>query len=145
MFIYAEQTVVIHRPLAEVFALVSDATKESLWNPAVLRTEQLDSKPVGIGTVYQETHRVILRQNTMTSEVVSYQPNQHIGFKSISGGPVQTHMYTLEPQAEGTRITLRSEVQIPGFFGILAPFLRRIAHEQTIKSLAQLKQFLEHE
>ncbi|SRR5258708_3991635 len=143
MFIHAEHTVVIHRHGAEVFALVSDPTQEPLWNTAVLKIEQLSEKPVGIGTIYRETHHVVLRQNAMTIEVVNYQPNQQFGTRSISGGPLQTHLYTLEPHIQGTSITLKDEVQIPAIFCVLAPLLRRIGHEEIIKGLTQLKQFLE--
>ena len=144
MFIHAKQTVTIYRPGAAVFALISDATKEPQWNPAVLRTERLSEQESGIGTLYRETHRVIFRQNTMTFEVVSYQPDHQFGIKALSGGPLQISQYTLVPHPDGVQVTLSVEIQIPAIFRFLAPLLRRMASEEALKSLTRLKQFLEN-
>jgi uncharacterized protein YndB with AHSA1/START domain len=145
MLLQAEHTVLIHRPVAEVFALVADPTQEPRWNPAVLKTEQLSRQHTGVGTVYQETHHVIFRSHTVTFEVSDYQPDGLVGFKS-SSGPVQTHMlYMFQPQTEGTQVTLKGEAEVSGFLRILAPLLRRTTKEQVVKTLGQLKEFLERE
>ncbi|MBA2283936.1 MAG: SRPBCC family protein [Ktedonobacteraceae bacterium] len=145
MFIHAHQVIVIHCTGAAVFALISDATKEPQWNPAVLKTERLSEQPNGIGAVYQETHRVIFRQNIMTFEVVSYQPDAQFGTKTLSGGPLQISQYTLNPHPDGVQVVLSVDIQIPGLLRFLAPLLRRIAGEETLKSLTRLKLFLENE
>ncbi len=145
MFIHAHQALAIHQSGAEVFALISDPTKESQWNPAVLKTERLSEQPSGIGTVYQETHHVIFRQNTMTFEVVSYQPDAQFGTKTLSGGPLQISQYTLGSHPDGVQVTLSIDIQIPGLFRFLAPLLRRIAGKGALQSLTRLKLFLENE
>jgi len=145
MFIHAKQTVTIHRPGAEVFALVSDPTNEPRWNPTVLRTERLSEQPNGVGTVYRETHQVIFRQNTMTYEVVSYQPEDQFGIKTLSGGPLQIFQYTFTPHSEGVQVALSTEVQVPSLLRFLAPLLRRMVGKESVKSLTRLKQFLENE
>jgi len=145
MFIHAQQTLTISRPGKAVFALISDPTKESQWNPTVLRTECLSGQASGVGTRYQETHHVIFRQNTMTFEVVDYQPDSQFGIKTLSGGPLQISQYLLEPLLDAVQVTLSMDTQIPGALRFLAPLLRRWADEEALKSLTRLKQFLENE
>ena len=145
MFIQAQQTLTISQPEKVVFALISNPTKESQWNPAVLRTECLSEQPGGIGTRYRETHRVLFRENTMTFEVVTYQPDTQFGTKTLSGGPLQISQYLLEALPDTVRVTLSTAIQIPNVLRFLAPFLRRWADEETLKSLTRLKQFLENE
>jgi hypothetical protein len=81
----------------------------------------------------------------MTYEVVSYQPDTQFGIKTLSGGPLQISQYTLDPHPDGVQVTLSVDIQVPGLFRLLAPLLRRIAGEETLKSLTRLKLFLEKE
>ena len=145
MFIHAQQTLKINRSEKEVFALISDPTKESQWNPAVLKNECLLEQAGGIGTRYREIHRVLLRQNAMTFEVVNYQPDTNFGIKTLSGGPSQTSQYSLEALPDAVQVTLSIEIQIPGLLRFLAPFLRRLTDEEALKNLTRLKLFLESE
>lgn len=145
MFIHAQQTLKINRSEKEVFALISDPTKEPQWNPAVLKNECLLEQAGGIGTRYRETHRVLLRQNAMTFEVVNYQPDTNFGIKTLSGGPSQTSQYSLEALPDAVQVTLSIEIQMPGLLRFLAPFLRRLTDEEALKNLTRLKLFLESE
>src|SRR5258708_7399158 len=145
MLIRAEHSIIIRQTVAEVFASISDPTKERQWNPDVIKTERISEQSGGIGTAYRETHHVIFRQNNMTFEVMSYEPDHQFGTRSTSGGPEQTRLYILEEHPEGTQLTLKAAVQISALFSILAPLLRRFGHDEVVKSLPQLKQFLKNQ
>lgn len=145
MFIHAQQALTISRPEKAVFALICDPTKEPQWNPAVLRVECLSEPAGGVGTRYRETHRVIFRKNTMTFEVLDYQPGTLFGIKTLSGGPLQISRYLLEALPDTVQVTLSIDIQIPSILRFLAPLLRRFADEEALNSLTRLKQFLENE
>jgi hypothetical protein len=143
MPIRAEQDAVIFRPGAEVFALIADPAKESLWNPSVLKTERVSGPPGAAGSVYRETHHLMYRKNTMVFEVVRNDPGREFGIKTSSGGPLQIASYTLDPHPDGVRVTLTTDVFLPAILLFAAPLLRRMARKQAGRSLSRLKVFLE--
>jgi Polyketide cyclase / dehydrase and lipid transport len=49
-----ENTVLIRRPIEDVFALLSDFENVPKWNSAIVDTRKLSDGPVGVGTVYQQ-------------------------------------------------------------------------------------------
>ena len=54
MTIQQEHTVVIDRPIEEVFAFVTDPDNVSLWQSTSLETEQTSEGPVGVGTTFRD-------------------------------------------------------------------------------------------
>ena len=53
-----ENTVVITRPIEEVFAFLSDLENVPKWNYAIVETRKVSEGPVGQGTVYRQVRSV---------------------------------------------------------------------------------------
>jgi Polyketide cyclase / dehydrase and lipid transport len=53
-----ENTVIIRRPTAEVFAFLADFENVPRWNYAIVETHKVSQGPVGVGTVYQQVRSV---------------------------------------------------------------------------------------
>ncbi len=47
-----EVTIIIHRPLEDVFRFVAQGENGSKWNSAVKEVKQISEGPVGVGTRY---------------------------------------------------------------------------------------------
>ncbi len=61
MAIRQEHTVVIERPIEEVFAFATDPDKASLWQSTSLGTKQTSEGPVGVGTTFRDTSKFLGR------------------------------------------------------------------------------------
>jgi hypothetical protein len=79
-----ENTVLIRRPIEDVFALLSDFENVPKWNSAIVDTRKLSDGPVGVGTVYQqvrsgsESERRALRGHRL-------QPPRHLEIRGQLG------------------------------------------------------------
>jgi hypothetical protein len=53
-----ENTVMIRRPIEEVFGFLSDFENVPKWNYAIVETHKVSQGPVGVGTIYQQVRSV---------------------------------------------------------------------------------------
>jgi Polyketide cyclase / dehydrase and lipid transport len=53
-----ENTVLIRRPIEEVFGFLSDFENVPKWNYAIVQTRKVSQGPVGVGTIYQQVRSV---------------------------------------------------------------------------------------
>src|SRR4029453_9581804 len=49
-----ENTVMIRRPIADVFAFLADFENIPKWNYAIVETHKVSQGPIGVGTIYQQ-------------------------------------------------------------------------------------------
>src|SRR5436189_6149603 len=72
---------VINRPLAEVFAFVTDFANHPQWENNFLEGKRLTPDPVGVGTRYQCVLKVPGQRVMSTIDITEYEPNRSIGFR----------------------------------------------------------------
>ena len=138
-----ETSVVIDRPIDEVFEFVSDVENNSLWQPSFLEGKQTSSGSLGVGTTITTTSRYLGFRMKSDWEVVEFEPNKKYVAKSISGREQAKGTWTFEPVANGTRVDLVAEMGISGLFRIVEPILKNIGQRETEKEFAALKELLE--
>lgn len=120
----AIMTVVIARPVEDVFLVLTDPTLAPRWAANAIRGELLTDGPVRVGSRRRAVVKGVAGR-TMESvmEVTELEPNRALGLRLITaswGGTGRTR-YTLTTEAGGTRIHWLWEMQ-PG--GLLRPFDR---------------------
>ena len=54
-----EESAVIERPVADVFALAADPTNDPLWASAVAEASQTSEGPLGVGTTFEQVLRLL--------------------------------------------------------------------------------------
>src|SRR5713101_1325151 len=79
--INVEVSTVINRPLAEVFAFVTDFANHPQWENNFLEGKRLTPDPVGVGTIYECVLKVPGQRVVSTIEITEYAFNQSIGFR----------------------------------------------------------------
>ena len=139
-----ERSVVINRPVEEVFAFVGDFNNEPKFVPALVRTELISKGPIGVGTRYREVNRLVLGLKTASEyEIIAYEPNRKVEFKSNAGPAQFKGGYYLEAVAGGTKVTLAAEAVMVGPFRLVEPMIAPSIPKQVEASLANLKTVLE--
>jgi uncharacterized membrane protein len=144
MAIQQEHTVVIDRPIEEVFAFVADPNNDSLWQAWTLETEQTSEGPVDVGTTLRSIAKMLGRRIEVAMEVTENDP-PHRQCVRITAGPIPASgCYLLEPADGGsTRFTQTFEGEVGGFFRLAEPLVGRVISRQTEADMATLKDLLE--
>ena len=67
-------SIVIGRPIEEVFDAVADQTNEPRYNPSMTASRQVTDGPIGVGTHFLATILVRGRPTEVDIEVTRYEP-----------------------------------------------------------------------
>jgi uncharacterized protein YndB with AHSA1/START domain len=140
-----DQSVVIERPLEEVFAFLADPENDAQWTPMVTETRKTSEGPLGVGTRYEQSGHFLGRNFEMLFEVTEYEPNRKIGQRLISPGPLRTTgSSSVEAVSGGTQVTLTGEAQAGGFFWLLPDRIIAFPAQRIMGvALRNLKELLE--
>ena len=139
-------SIIIQRPVAEVFAFVTDARNNPLWQASsgLRATRQEPDGLVGVGTRITETWHFMGRDSESTSEVTTYEPN-HVYTRTTlgDGGPITRGVFTFASVAEGTRWTSTVEIEARGLFAIAEPLLASTMKKGFETNMAEVQTLLE--
>jgi uncharacterized membrane protein len=139
-----EQSIVIDRPLAEVFAFAADPANDPRWNEPIVATRLLTAGPVGVGTVFQHTARFLGRRFETTVEVTEYEPNARACVRTVDGPLRSTGCRVFAAAgAAATRLTITVNGAAVGLFRLGAAFAAPAVERQLAHDLARLKALLE--
>jgi len=137
----AENSIVVNRPRADVFAFVADHENDVKWRPGVLDIARASGE--GQGAVYRQGMKGPMGKRIDADfEVTAYQEGSHLAFRTL-GGPVQPEgSYRFEDADGGTRVTFALNANLSGPQKLMSPMVRRSMSSQ-VGALENLKQVLE--
>jgi uncharacterized membrane protein len=109
---HAERTIVIARPQMEVFAFFADGENDPQWRPAVKSMHR--QGPLAVGVRYSQLVVVGGRTVSADVEVTAFDPDERIGFRSVTG-PVQLRgSFTFRGAEGGTAVTFTLDGDLSG-------------------------------
>lgn len=134
----------IERPVADVFAYVTDPERLATWQSNTVSAAQEGDGPLGLGTRLREVHRAGGRELKSLVEVSEYEPDRAFALHVVEGAlPVDARI-TLEPTESGTLMRFGAHGQPTGALRLAQPLLRRTLKRQFAGHCATLKQVLEN-
>lgn len=139
-----EKSVMINRPVAEVFEFMANSENDPLWQSGIQEVMKTSEGPIGVGTTFTEVNQMMGRRIESTIEYMEYEINKKIGIKSVSG-PIPFKMDgTFEAVSEGeTKVTLTGEGDVSGFFKLAEPLVSVMLNKQMESNTAKLKNLLD--
>lgn len=138
----AENTVIINRPVSEVFAYVADPTKLHEWRPNVVGIIGYNP-PVRAGATYELVERMMGRHQ-FGQRVTAYETDRLIVIETTSGAVRPVQRYAFEPASDGgTRCDVRLDVTTSGVMRIFEPLLRGRVRKTMVGYGENLKRNLE--
>ncbi len=141
-------SVEINRSPADVFAYVTDPSRFTEWQDAVVSARLEGAGPQQLGSRVELTRKMGMRTQTMTSELTAHNPPQNYSFRVVDGPVRAIGRGSFEPLDEGarTRFTFELDFEGHGIGKLLIPLIvRRQAAKELIQSHASLKRRLESE
>lgn len=135
-------SIIIHRPLEDVFNFVNDFAAYPQWQHGVKEVKIVSQGPLGRGTQVVETRQFFGRTMHVSSVVTEFQPPYTRGFQ-MKGPFPSTGSMTFESCLEGTRLQIQMEMNGRGLFKFLVPLLGQTIQRQNATDFATLKKLLE--
>ena len=141
-----ERSILIDRPLTQVWAFLTDLKNTPQWDVGVSETRVTSDGPPGLGTIFENVGMFLGRYSVREYKVTEYEPNRKVTVDMTTPPGFIRHggvSYTFEPAGVGTRLTATGTVQLQGFFVLLQPILGQRARRDVEGDLANLKRLLE--
>lgn len=138
-----ELNTVINRPIEEVFAILANLENDLRWRNEWVDARKTSDGPIGIGTHFSLIAKTFGQRIETVYETIQYEPNRIAAWKAMSGPLPLTFQRTLEHVDGGTRVTVRYEVELRGFFKLAMPFMIGSVTRQHEGDMRKLKELME--
>jgi uncharacterized membrane protein len=138
-----EISIVINRPLDEVFAYLAGEDNNVNWRSGMVDVQKTSQGPVGVGTTYRIVNHVMGRRMESDAEVTEYELNRKYATRNKSGPRIETRRF-FETFDGGTRVTFAIDADLAGLFHLAEPLIASMARRRMENDVADLKDLLEH-
>lgn len=135
-----EKSVVIDRPVEEVFAYVTDGSKAPNWQGGL---EAVEGQASTVGSQYTEVRKFMGREMRSVLEITAFEPNTKWGAKVVKGPVPYEVSVQLEPQDGSTRMTTRVDGEPTGFFKVAEGMVKSQLEKSIEEDSQRLKKILE--
>jgi uncharacterized protein YndB with AHSA1/START domain len=136
-----ENTVLIRRPIEEVFGFLSDFENIPRWNYAIVETHKASEGPVGVGMIYHQVRSVPSRSEERL-EVTAYNPPRQLEIRGQLG-PFPSRLSYVAAVPQGTRVTNAVELELGGPGRLLGRVAVPRVRDAVAANLQKLKELLE--
>jgi uncharacterized protein YndB with AHSA1/START domain len=126
-----EATVVIDRPIEEVFAFLADGENDPKFSPRVLEIAKTTDGPPGVGTVYASTVKDAGVKTKREFKLTEFEAPTRIRWTEVSENLVTAPEggYDLAQEGNGTRVTIHNVLEGRGVGKLIAPLALRSARK----------------
>jgi hypothetical protein len=138
-----ERSVVIDRPIGEVFEFVLNPANDASWQTTLVESEVLTEGPIRVGSQIREVRRFLGVRFELGYEVTEYEAPRRSSIKSVAGPMQFTGGYVLESRDGSTEFIVTGDIEGHGFFKLGEPVFTRMAARELEANLGHLKDLLE--
>jgi len=124
-------TVVVDRPIEEVFAFLADGENDPKFSPRVLEIAKTTDGPPAVGTVFASTVKDAGMKTKREFRLTEFEPPTRIRWTELSKNLVTAPDggYDLAPEGGGTRVTIHNVLEGHGVGKLIAPLALRSARK----------------
>jgi hypothetical protein len=138
-----EESVEIKCPVDKVFAYTTEAKSWHEWHSIIPKAEQTSQGPVGVGTTFKGTVRMMGISMNWTAKATEYEPTGKFGKTITSSAMIIEQHNTYKPVKGRVKFTILYDMKVRGVFKLLSPMLVSSMRKELKKSLSNLKSILE--
>lgn len=140
-----QESIVIRRPIQEVFAYMMDISKEREWQPNLREAEQMPAGEPKVGTRRRYVSEFMGRRLENVYEYTAYEPGERVAYRSTGESATRsTGEIFFEAVAEGTRVTMQVDADLPGPLKLIPQSLvAGVARKELAQTLTRVKELLE--
>jgi hypothetical protein len=122
-----ETTVLIERPIEEVFGFLADGQNDKKFSPRVLEIVKKTDGPPGVGTIYASRVKDAGLKTDREFELTEFEQPTRIRWAELSNNLVTASEggYDLAPQGNSTQLTVHNTLEGHGLGKLLEPLALR--------------------
>ncbi len=136
-------TIEIQRPIADVFAVMTDVTRTGDWYPAEVEEWWVTPPPYGVGSVRRARVKLMGRATQNDAVVTEFEPPNHAAMKGLSSMAPFEMRFDFTPTATGTRVEADSTFHLRGVMRLIGPLFIGWYERGWDRGLANLKHMME--
>jgi carbon monoxide dehydrogenase subunit G len=138
-----EQSIIINRPVEEVWKFMSNIENATKWDRGVLEAKQTSEGPIGVGSTLQTRRQMLGRQRIGKYQVLEFVPNRILVLQGSLGRSTAQIRYTFEPLEGGTRLTGTLEAELRGWLKLMTPIFIPMMERDGREDMANVKRIME--
>ena len=132
-------SVIIYRPIKQVFDFVSTSDNDFQWQYGTLVAARLPDGVDKLGSFFRSVGHLLGRRNQGIFEVTEYEPNRKYGFKSLSG-PLQSFTtFAFDMVTGGSQVKLSMQGNLINMIEFSENILEKKMKRQFKENLTMLK------
>ena len=138
-----KHSIVVYRPLEEVFSYLTNPEKTPEWQQSVTESTVITDGSIGLDTKVRVSRRFMGQSITLVLDTTEFVPNERFSFKTDSGPVPLEGTVEVQPKDLGTKVTFNVSGDPGGLFTLLGPFISQIVRNETVENANRLKDVLE--
>ena len=142
---FVENSVVIDRPIEEVFEATTCLRRAVVWRNALISSAQTSEGPVGVGTTFEQEVHFMGKSRRNTAVITAYEPPCLFVYQHVQGLGDYEARFFFETAGGRTRFTVRLDGKSPAFWANVVPetLQLRWARALIVQEMNVLKDMLE--
>ncbi|GAB4513175.1 MAG: hypothetical protein OHK0046_13710 [Anaerolineae bacterium] len=129
----------IERPVAEVFAFISDLKNWATWMTPLIEIRNVEGD--GLGAKMDGVMQIVGRNFETQYEITAYEPNKQILYRGTR--PDGDYALRVEARDNGTRLIQEVDLNLVGLVVLAAPVIASMLRRQLQADLDTVKDILE--
>ncbi len=142
-----KNSVVINRPIAEVFDIATCQQRCVVWQSGMVTARKLTEGPVGVGTEYEQSSQMLGFQATNHPVITVWEPPHRFAYHSEGNRSTIDVEMSFEEVDGGTRMTVSTHM--PEARDMMTrftePLVRQMMNRMMRNDLDNLKELMENE
>lgn len=137
-----ERSVIVGRPVEDVFALVGNPDNDVEWGSLIVESEQMTPGPIHVGSLFRQTASFLGARLTATLEVTAYEPGRRLCYQARQPAAID-HCRRLEAVPQGTKLTFSTTIEVGGKLKLPSVMVQRMGARQMESDLEEIRTTLE--
>jgi len=137
-----DERIVTEAPPSGAFRYLSDLKNAPAWDPNITQVEQLTPGPVGLGTEFRVTMRLMGVRTNLDYHVEVYEPDRRVLYIGRSFATKVSDCVLVRPFGKGSRIRWTSDIRLFAPLALLDPILGMLMRPTMTKALASVRESL---
>jgi len=138
-----QRTVIVDRPVHEVFEYMSDFSNDQHWRGELIEIVPVDGESERVGASYRQRVQWEGRELETDFRLTTFEPDRCIAFEGEAPGVRARASYRFEPVGATTRLHVTAEFETLGPMKVVEPFVWGLLRRQGESDLHALKKVLE--
>lgn len=134
---------IIRRPIADVFAVLTDVEKTNLWFPGTFEEHWTSPPPHGLGSTRRVVSTLLGRRSENEAVVTEFDPPHRAALRGITPNAPFVATLDFESVGDATRVRVTNEIMFGGAARIFSPLVAAIVRLAWRRGLANAKRKLE--